>query len=50
MKRIKSPKPIRNAIEVAMNMRFKDHNTKFRHRGDRRPNDARRSWKNDQEA
>ena len=50
MKRIKSEKPIRNPIEVIMNMRFKDHNTKFRHIADRRPKDARRSWQKDQEA
>jgi len=50
MKRIKSDRKLRNPIAVIMMERYKNTGTIMRHRSDRRPKDAKRSWRNDQEA
>ena len=42
----KKPSP-RNAVKVAMDLRYGHTNTTHRHRSDRRPKDARRSWRNE---
>lgn len=46
MKSTKNKAP-RNPIKVAMDLRYGTTNTTHRHRSDRRPKDAKRSWKNE---
>lgn len=44
----KSKDPQRNPIKVAMDKRYGSSETTMRDRRDRRPKDARRSWKNEE--